>query len=57
MTGAVSLTDDLGSPAAQAATRALRLVEEWAALHKDEVRANWERARARVSLDRIDSLP
>ena len=37
--------------------RALRLVREWAALHEAELRANWERVRARQPLVPIDPLP
>ena len=37
-------------------SRALRLVQEWAALHQDELRANWQKAREQP-LDRIDPLP
>lgn len=36
--------------------RALRLVEEWARLHEDELLANWERARGHESLERIEPL-
>src|SRR5207249_3140675 len=34
-------------------TRALRLVLEWASLHKSELLANWDRARQRQPLVRI----
>ena len=37
-------------------TRALRLVLEWAGLHKSELLANWERARQRQPLIRIEPL-
>jgi hypothetical protein len=37
--------------------RALRLVREWAELHRDELEANWERARAHEPLATIDPLP
>jgi hypothetical protein len=37
--------------------RALRLVQEWAGLHKDELLANWVKARAGWPLDRIEPLP
>jgi hypothetical protein len=36
--------------------RALRLVLEWATLHKQELLANWERARRREPLVRIAPL-
>jgi hypothetical protein len=38
-------------------TRALRLVREWAALHGEELQANWKKARDRMPLDSIDPLP
>lgn len=38
-------------------SRALRLVEEWVELHRPELVANWERARADQSLATIDPLP
>ncbi len=37
--------------------RALNLVAEWAALHDDELKANWDRARTRAPLKPIDPLP
>jgi Domain of unknown function (DUF4160) len=37
--------------------RALRLVREWADLHREELRRNWSRAREDAPLDRIDPLP
>jgi hypothetical protein len=37
--------------------RALRLVIEWAREHQDELRANWDRARAHEQLVGIDPLP
>jgi hypothetical protein len=36
--------------------RALRLVREWARLHRDELLANWERARDYQPLVGIDPL-
>ena len=36
--------------------RALRLVLEWAELHKQELSENWERARHRQALKRIAPL-
>jgi len=35
---------------------ALRLVREWAELHRSELEANWENAVAKVPLDRIAPL-
>jgi len=37
--------------------RALRLVEEWAQLHVDELEANWRRAATNEPLLPIDPLP
>ncbi|MBA3306814.1 MAG: DUF4160 domain-containing protein [Thermoleophilaceae bacterium] len=37
--------------------RALRLVKEWAELHQDELRDDWDRARAHDALLPIDPLP
>ena len=37
--------------------RALSLVAEWAHLHRDELEANWERARRDEPLQPIDPLP
>lgn len=37
--------------------RALRLVREWAALHRAELEANWQRARDAQPLERIPPLP
>jgi len=37
--------------------RALTLVAEWAALHQEELLANWERARREEQLEAIDPLP
>jgi hypothetical protein len=37
--------------------RALVLVAEWAALHRDELVANWDRARREEPLRPIEPLP
>ena len=37
--------------------RALRLVEEWAGLHRTELAENWERAQRREALVSIEPLP
>ncbi|MBA3291060.1 MAG: DUF4160 domain-containing protein [Actinobacteria bacterium] len=37
--------------------RALRLVREWALLRRQELAVNWQKARAGLSLDRIEPLP
>lgn len=36
--------------------RARALLLEWYALHRDELRENWDRARARKPLQRIEPL-
>ncbi len=38
-------------------SRALQFVREWAALHRDEVLANWERARRSEPMLAIAPLP
>lgn len=40
----------------QLSPRALGLVVEWAALHRDELRDDWARARAQAPLNRIAGL-
>ena len=37
--------------------RAVKLVQEWCELHRDELRLNWARARENAPLVRIDPLP
>lgn len=37
--------------------RALRLIQDWAPLHRDELLANWDRARGHQPLAPIDPLP
>lgn len=37
--------------------RALALAAEWAGLHRDELAANWERARREEPLSPIEPLP
>jgi hypothetical protein len=36
--------------------RAQRLIREWAQIHRGELAANWDRARAGLPLDRISPL-
>jgi hypothetical protein len=38
-------------------TRASRLVTEWAALHRDELTANWHRVQAGAPPEPIEPLP
>ena len=38
-------------------SRAMRLIDEWFALHRDELRLNWARARGGTPLVGIDPLP
>lgn len=40
----------------QIPSRALGMVIEWAALHKDELMANWKKAIENESLDKIEPL-
>jgi len=55
---AASLSIDSGEVlAGELPRRALRLVAEWAELHRDELAAMWARAAARQPLGRIDPLP
>lgn len=37
--------------------RAGRLVQEWAALHQDELAENWRRCERRVPLEPVEPLP
>jgi hypothetical protein len=37
--------------------RALRLVREWASIHRADLEANWDRARAEQPLEPIAPLP
>ena len=37
--------------------RALRLVQEWGALHRTELETNWAKARAHEPLATIDPVP
>lgn len=37
--------------------RALRMVRVWADLHREELEANWQAARERKPLAKIDPLP
>jgi hypothetical protein len=47
-----------GEPqAGELPVRALRLIREWADLHRDELLADWELAQARKELAKIDPLP
>jgi Domain of unknown function (DUF4160) len=54
---AVISIDSLEVLAGSLPGRALSLVREWAALHLDELRANWERVRDEAPLKAIDPLP
>ena len=37
-------------------TTAARLVKQWTLAHQDELRSNWDRARANMPLERIAGL-
>ncbi len=41
----------------QLSARALGLVMEWAALHKEELLADWQKAKSLEPLDKIEPLP
>lgn len=49
--------DTLAIIAGKLRPRATGLVIEWASLHQDELRRNWEQARNNQPLDPIDPLP
>jgi hypothetical protein len=38
-------------------SRALKLVTEWASLHREELESDWQRAKDRGSPEPIDPLP
>lgn len=38
-------------------SRALNLIREWGLQHREELMANWDRARLGESLSKIDPLP
>lgn len=52
-----SLSTDGGVLAGSLPAGQLRLVQEWARLHRDELEANWLKARLAEPLDQIDPLP
>ena len=37
--------------------RALRLVQEWATIHGEDLMTNWDKARQGLPLDKIEPLP
>jgi hypothetical protein len=53
----VSVDFDGNVLAGSLSARALALVVEWIALHRDELELNWERARRSEALEPIDPLP
>jgi hypothetical protein len=52
-----SIEIDGGVLARSLPRRQLRLVQEWARLHREELDANWRKARDDQPLDPIDPLP
>ncbi len=52
-----SITVNGSALAGQLSPRALRLVQEWARLHEEELLANWQRAREHQQLVAIEPLP
>jgi hypothetical protein len=55
--GAASIDLDGRLIAGSLPRRAQLLVAEWARLHRDELAANWERARQDQSLEPVEPLP
>ncbi len=53
---ATFLIESLQCRSGELPRRARALVVEWAALHRQELEANWERAREGLPLMRIDPL-
>jgi Domain of unknown function (DUF4160) len=51
-TVAIATLETVGGPG-----RALRLVRQWAGLHRKELLANWKKAQRQEAVDRIDPLP
>jgi hypothetical protein len=49
--------DTLALIAGKLPPRALGLVMEWAALHQAELKADWEKAKSKQSVDKIPPLP
>jgi predicted metallo-beta-lactamase superfamily hydrolase len=49
--------ETLETLAGELPARALRLVQEWAEMHRAELEANWAKAEARLPLDTIEPLP
>jgi hypothetical protein len=49
--------DPIGLLRGQLPPRILAMVVEWAALHRDELLQDWERARTAQQLFRIEGLP
>jgi Domain of unknown function (DUF4160) len=55
--GQVASVDFVGTViAGSLPSRALVLVVEWTALHREELRANWKRARREEPLEQIEPL-
>lgn len=48
--------ETLGALRGELPPRVLGLVTEWAAIHRDELLANWRRARSEQPLEPIDPL-
>ena len=52
----VSVEIDSGEVTGSMSRRALRMIEEWRATHRDELMANWKAARESRALKRIEPL-
>lgn len=49
--------EDLSVLAGSLPPRALAIVKRWGLLHRDELQANWDKARSGQAPDRIEPLP
>jgi len=52
----VTIDIETGEVTGQMSRRALRMLEEWRQMHKDELLADWRLAEAKQSLKRIEPL-
>jgi hypothetical protein len=52
----VSIEINTGIVEGKMSKRALRMLFEWTDLHHDELAENWERAKSRQALQKIDPL-
>ena len=52
----VTIDIETGEVTGQMSSRALRMLEEWRQMHKDELLADWRLAEAKQSLKKIEPL-